>query len=117
VRPRRRPLPKRLALFVDLEACVLKVVHDPSAELFAGTVGDMLLQNVPEQVPAPADGKADRKDELVAEAAVVSISQQTPPLRARCWMVTPVCEIEFRPRGDMVATQRRSPNEIDVLSL
>jgi hypothetical protein len=43
----------------------------PSAERLTGTVGDVLLQNVPQQVPATADGKADGNDELAAEAAVV----------------------------------------------
>jgi hypothetical protein len=42
-----RPLAQRLALFVQLEAYVLKVVHDPPAELSAGIVGDVLPHNVP----------------------------------------------------------------------
>lgn len=43
---RGRPLPERLALFVDLEARRLEVLHHAPADLTADIVGDMLAQDI-----------------------------------------------------------------------
>jgi hypothetical protein len=71
VRTRGRSPPERLALFVELEARLLKVSDDPLGELPPGIVRHPLLYDSAQQVAAPRDGQADREDELVAEAAVI----------------------------------------------
>jgi hypothetical protein len=68
---RRGSLPHDLLGFVDLEARPLQVLHYPLCEYLTSIVRRVLLQQSAQQIAATGDGKADRKQELIAEAAVI----------------------------------------------
>jgi hypothetical protein len=71
VRASRWALPERLAVLVELKARLLEVSDDALGELVSGIVRQVLSEDPPQQIAASRDRKADRKDELVPEAAVV----------------------------------------------
>jgi hypothetical protein len=67
----RRPLPHDLIAFVDLEARLLQVLHDPLGEHLPGIVWRMLYEQPTQEIAASADREADREQELITEGAVV----------------------------------------------
>jgi hypothetical protein len=54
----RRTLPHDLSIFIDLEARLLQVLHDPLGELLARVVGT--FERPPLEIAAAGDRKADR---------------------------------------------------------
>jgi hypothetical protein len=69
--PGRRPLPHDLLGLVDLKTRQLQVLDDSVGEHVSGTVGHVLLKQPAQQIPAAADGEADRENELIPEAAAI----------------------------------------------
>ena len=63
----RRPLPQGPCLVVQLEPRLLQVLDHVLRELALGIVRCMLLQEATQQLPAPAQGEADREHEVIAE--------------------------------------------------
>jgi hypothetical protein len=71
VRRRRRALPQRPALFVQLEPRSLQVFDHTLGELVPGIIRGMFSKEPAEQGPAARQGEADREHELSAERVVI----------------------------------------------